>query len=42
VWESFDSFRTHHNFFQTKNPGVHGDIKRWAEPAVGSRGRKTA
>src|SRR6201987_3322882 len=28
--------------FQTQNPGVYADIKKWAETAVGSRGRNTA
>ncbi|HTT20794.1 MAG TPA: hypothetical protein VMG82_17800 [Candidatus Sulfotelmatobacter sp.] len=28
--------------FQAENPGVHADIKKWADIAVGSRGRNTA
>ncbi len=28
--------------FQSKNPGVHADIKKWADTAEGSRGRNTA
>jgi hypothetical protein len=28
--------------FQTQNPGVNADIKKWAETAAGSRGRTTA
>jgi hypothetical protein len=37
-----DTLRSAVGEFQTQNPGVHADIKRWAETAAGSRGRNTA
>src|SRR6201997_1152597 len=37
-----ESLRSAVEAFHTQNPGVYADIKKWAETAVGSRGRNTA
>ena len=37
-----DSLRSAVQEFQTQNPSVQADIKRWADTAAGSRGRNTA
>ena len=37
-----DTLRSAVQAFQSKNPGVHAETKRWAETAAGSRGRNTA
>src|SRR6201993_3061404 len=37
-----ESLRAAVEAFHMQNPGVYADIKKWAETAVGSRGRNTA
>jgi hypothetical protein len=37
-----ESLRSAVEAFHMQNPGVYADIKKWAETAVGSRGRNTA
>jgi len=42
VSTDIDTLRLAVQQFETKNPSVHADIKRWAQTAAGSRGRNTA
>jgi hypothetical protein len=37
-----ESLRSAVEDFQTHNPRIYGDIKKWAETAAGSRSRNTA
>jgi hypothetical protein len=42
VSTDIDTLRSAVQQFETKNPSVHADIKRWAQTAAGSRGHNTA